>query len=88
MRGYWKESISVLITLSLSFGCALREERVPDGAAERQTLDALRGPIRGDLLAAHPPDLFGVGLEEDVEEAFAELVADPVLEVVAVRAPG
>ena len=32
------------------------------------------------LLAGHPPDLLGVGLEEDLEEPAAEAVDDPVLE--------
>src|SRR5215472_2891110 len=60
---------------------ALRKERVLDRAPERETANALRGPICRNLFAAHSPNFFGVALEENVEEAFAELIADPFLEV-------
>src|SRR5205807_3858238 len=59
----------------------LRQERVFDRAAERKTTDALRGPVSRDFFAAHPPNFFGVALEENVEETLAELIADPLLEV-------
>src|SRR5262245_39071164 len=50
----------------------LGPQGVQDGGLQRESLDALSGPVGGDLLAAHSPDLFGVGLEEDVEEPLAE----------------
>src|SRR5262245_27168031 len=61
-------------------GGLLLEQGVPHGPPQRQPLDALGGPVGGDLPAAHPPDLLRVGLEEDVEQPLAELFADPVLE--------
>src|SRR5438105_15099107 len=59
----------------------LREKRVLDRASEGKTADALGGPVRRDLFAAHPPNFFGVALEENVEETFAELIAHPLLEI-------
>src|SRR5882724_3664252 len=59
----------------------LRQERVLDRAPERKTADALCRPIGRNFFAAHPPHFFGVALKENVEETFAELVADPLLEV-------
>ena len=53
---------------------------VEDGGAERQALDALRGPVGGNVVAAHAPHFLGVGLEEDAEEPLAELVAHPLME--------
>ena len=50
-----------------------------------QALDALGGPVGGDLLAAHAPHLFGVGLEKDLEQPLAEPVANPVMEVARCR---
>jgi hypothetical protein len=41
----------------------------------------LRRPVRRDFLAGHAPHFFSVALEEGVEEAFAELIAHPILEV-------
>ncbi|EEF23573.1 conserved hypothetical protein [Ricinus communis] len=49
--------------------------------AQGQPLDALGRPIRGNLVARHAPHLFGIGLEKDREQAGAELVDDPVLEI-------
>src|SRR5439155_23098526 len=49
--------------------------------AKRKTADALGGPISRDFFAAHSPYFFGVALEEDVEEAFAKLIADPLFKV-------
>ena len=54
------------------------KQRVLDRRTERQALDPLRRPIGGNLSAAHPPHLLGVGLEEDTEQALAKLVGDPV----------
>ena len=51
-----------------------------DGLAERQVLDALRGPVGRDLVGRHAPDLLGVGLEEDAVEAPAEARRRPALE--------
>ena len=59
----------------------LRNERVLDGATERKSSDALRGPVCRNFPAAHPPDFFGVALKECVEEPFAELIAYPLFEI-------
>ena len=56
------------------------EERGLGGAEEGQALDPLGGPLGADLRGRHAPDLLGVGLEEEVEEALAEAVGDPLLE--------
>ena len=58
-----------------------REERVFQRGPQGQPPDPLRRPVRRDLLAGHPPYLLGVGLEEDVEQAPAEPVADPLCEI-------
>ena len=60
---------------------ALREERILDGAAQGKTFDALRRPVGRNVLATHAPNFFGVTFEERVEEAFAELITHPILEV-------
>ena len=59
----------------------LRNQRILDGAAERKSFDALRGPVGGNFLAAHAPNFFRVTLEECVEEPFAELIAYPFFEI-------
>ena len=51
-----------------------------DRLDQAQPLDPLRGPVGRDGVGGHPPDLLGVGLEEDLEEDAAEAVDDPVLE--------
>src|SRR5262249_14131440 len=61
---------------------ALAEKSVADRAAERQVSDALRCPVRRELLRRDPPHFFGVGLEEDFEETLAKAVGDPLLEVI------
>src|SRR5438874_9937586 len=70
--------------LGAIFRTASREEGVLDRTAKGQAFDALRGPIRRNFPAAHSPNLFGIAFEESVEEAFAELVANPVFEVLRV----
>src|SRR5437667_8763208 len=60
---------------------ALRSKRVLERAAERKPSDPLRGPVRGDFLAAHPPNFLGITFEERVEEPAAKLIADPLFEV-------
>ena len=70
------EGLDRLLRLHVS-----REERVFQRGPQGQPPDPLRRPVRRDLLAGHPPDLLGVGLEEDVEQAPAEPVADPLCEV-------
>jgi hypothetical protein len=52
---------------------------VENRCAEAQPFDALRRPIGGNFIAAHPPHLFGVGLEEDREQPLTELVAHPIV---------
>ncbi len=47
---------------------------------ERQALDPLGRPLGADLGGRDAPDLLGVGLEEEVEQALAEAVGDPLLE--------
>src|SRR5207244_8667214 len=59
----------------------LRQERVLDRAAKGKTADALCGPIGRNFFAAHPPHFFGVALKENVEETFAEFIADLLLEL-------
>ena len=59
-----------------SFG----QQPILDRRCQRQTLDALGGPIGGNLLAAHAPHFFGVGLEKDSKEPRSKLVRDPVFE--------
>ncbi len=60
-------------------------ERVHHGHTEVEPFDALRGPIRRDFVARHAPHLLGVGLEEDREQLFAELVAHPLVEGLRLR---
>src|SRR5262245_16330872 len=57
------------------------DERVAQRFAQRQILDPLRGPIGGDLIARDAPDLLGVRLEENLVEAVAETIGDPLLEI-------
>ena len=70
----------------LNYVCAvsvvtLWNQGILDGAAERKAFDSLRSPVSRDFLAAHAPNLFGVTLEECVEEPFAELIAYPFFEI-------
>src|SRR2546423_7494696 len=58
----------------------IREQRAAQHDPQVQALDALRGPVGRQLLGADAPNLFRVSLEEDAEQAPAELVAHPVLE--------
>ena len=58
----------------------VRLEKVSDSAGERESLDALRAPLGADLIAAHAPDLFRVGLEEGEVELAAEAVDEEVFE--------
>src|SRR6266566_461935 len=60
---------------------ALRKERVLDRAAERQSFDALRGPVSRDFFAVHSPNFFGVTFEKRFEEPFAELIAHPFFKI-------
>ena len=55
-------------------------ERVLNCCEKRQSLDTLRSPLRADFAARYSPDLFSVSLEEDIVEAFAESVGNPLLE--------
>src|SRR5262249_21602998 len=59
----------------------LWNQGILDGAAERKAFDSLRSPVGRDLLATHPPNFFGVTLEECVEEPLAELIAYPFFEI-------
>ena len=64
--------------------CLLFEERVADGRGQRQALNSLRRPFRPNLGAGNAPDLFRVGLEENLVQALAKAVADPLLQVLFV----
>ena len=60
---------------------ALKE--VSDSAGERESLDALRAPLRADLIAAHAPHLLRIGLEEGEIELAAEAVDEEVFETLS-----
>ncbi len=49
-------------------------------AGHRQPLDPLGSPFSRNLPAGHPPDLFGVILEEGSIEPAAEAVAEKILQ--------
>lgn len=55
-------------------------ERGEDRVPQRKALDALRGPIGADLIARNAPHFFGVGLEENLEQALAESIGHPLRE--------
>jgi len=60
------------------------EERGLRGGHERQVLDPLRRPFGAQLGAGHAPHLLGVGLEEQLVQALAEAVGDPLLQTLLV----
>src|SRR5256714_14063788 len=66
--------------LAATLRLPIREQRAADHDPQVEALDALRGPVRRQLLGADAPHLFGVGLEEDAVQAPPELVAHPLLE--------
>ena len=88
LRGYWKLSIRRLDGIGVGFGLAgaltaapqRALEPVDDGRGQIEALDALRRPIGGNLVARHAPHFLGVGLEENLEQPLAELVAHPFME--------
>ena len=59
---------------------AARQQRAAHSSPEVEAFDSLGGPICRQLLGADAPDLFRVGLEEDVVQTPAELVPDPVFQ--------
>ena len=63
-----------------------RQERVLQRRPQGQAADPLRRPVGRYLVAAHPPYLLGIGLEEDPEQAPAEPGADPVFEILRAAA--
>src|SRR5438270_10859751 len=65
--------------LAAAAGPAAGQQRAAQDNPQVETLDPLRRPIGGQLFGADAPHLFGVGLEEDAEQAPPELVADPIL---------
>ena len=69
------------VDLRLACGQQRFLQRVHHRDAEIETLDALRGPVGGNLVAGHAPHFLGVGFEEDREQLFAELVAHPFMKV-------
>src|SRR5437016_7298574 len=66
--------------LAAPAGLAAGQQRAAQNDPQVEAFDPLRRPVGGQLLGADAPYLFGVGLEEDAEQAPAELVADPILE--------
>ena len=52
-----------------------------DGLADGKALDALRAPLRADLVARHSPHFFGVGLEEGEIELASKAVDEELLQV-------
>ena len=74
--GYWNSSMSDVMSRLVAPG----QQRVDDGLAEREVLDALGRPVGLDLVGRHAPHLLGVGLEEDAVEAPAEARRRPALE--------
>src|SRR5437879_9372462 len=66
--------------LAAPAGLATGQQRAAQNDPEVEAFDPLRRPVGGQLLGADAPYLFRVGLEEDAEQAPAELVADPILE--------
>src|SRR5262249_18492483 len=65
----------------------LRHDRMPDRLGKGQALDPLGRPIRRDLGTLHPPDLFGIGLEEYLEQPASEAAGNPLLERLGFRDP-
>ena len=78
------ERLDLLAVGRTASGCDRVAQRVRHGAPQVEALDALRRPVGRDLVAAHAPHLLRVGLEEDGEQALAELVGDPVVEALGV----
>ena len=60
-------------------------QRGHDCDAKIQSLDTLRRPVGGDFVAGHAPHFLGVGLEENLKQALAELIANPVVEAAGRR---
>src|SRR5262249_50857768 len=60
----------------LGFACA--EQRASNRLAQREVLDALRGPVGGNLVTGNAPDFFRVGFEENPIETVAESVRHPL----------
>src|SRR5260370_28083090 len=59
---------------------APRHQRTLQDQPQVDALDALRRPVRRELLGADTPHLLRVGLEQDAEKTPPELVPHPVLE--------
>src|SRR5262249_22564419 len=57
------------------------QERGLDSFKQRQPLDALSGPFRGDLRTGYTPDLLGIALEENAVETVAETVRNPLFDI-------
>src|SRR5688572_649096 len=55
------------------------EQGVPDCCSQREALDPLSRPVRGDLLTAHAPYLFRIGFEKDIEKPLPKPIAYPIL---------
>src|SRR5216684_4219284 len=70
--------------LAAILGSTAGNERAAQNEPEVEALDALSRPVCGQLLGADAPYLFCICLEEDAEEAPAELVAHPVSETLRI----
>ena len=57
------------------------------GGDRREVGDPLGRPLGPQLVGPHPPDLFRIGLEEELEEAAAEARSDPLLIALLGAAP-
>src|SRR2546423_2829310 len=66
--------------LAATLRLSIREQRAAQHDPQVEALDALCRPVGRKLFGADAPNLFRVGLEEDVEKAPPELGAHPVLE--------
>ena len=62
-------------------------DRLSERHTERQILDALSGPVGGDLIGRHAPDLLGVGLEERPVQPTTEARGHPPLERLLLPGP-
>ena len=56
-------------------------QKMRNGLADGKALDALRAPLRADLVARHSPDFFGIGLEEGEIQLAPEAVDEELFQV-------
>ena len=78
--GYWKLVDQRLDHLALGDLSRPPKRAIPDRPTRLKPLIRCAAQSAEMLAGRHPPELLGVGLEEDLEEQPAEAVDDPVLE--------